>query len=93
MTNTDLANAILSIKNEYLGENNLYRKSLSIGNTNTSLMLKESLVAVDLYLKILEYYQQMTDKTISPITDDEINLIIAEADKLLDTYIANYVER
>lgn len=95
MTSEELASTILTLKYNYLVCNSVYIKRYRIGSWITTNRLKELLYAVDLYLQILDYYYNIPSDEVDlgEVTEDNILIIIAEADKLLDTYKLYYNDR
>lgn len=95
MTSEELASVILALKYNYLVCNSVYIKRYRIGTWTTVNRLRELLYAVDLYLQVLDYYYNIpTDEVeLGDITEEDILLVIAEADKLLDTYKLYYNDR
>lgn len=96
MTEAQLTNTILSLKNQYLEANSTYINKIAIGSIITGDRQRESLKAVDIYLLILDYYSGI-DSTVredeSPVTEEEILVIIAETTKLLNTFQSSYYAR
>ena len=86
MTAEELATTISTLKYNYLVVNHAYANKYRLGSLTTTSRLRDLLDAVDIYLQILDYYANM------PSTND-ILVIIAEADKLLDTYKLYYESR
>ena len=50
----------------------------------------EILIALDVYMQILDYYYDNTATNIEVITEDEILIIIQEATKLVKTFKSSY---
>lgn len=95
MTAAELSTTIITLKYNYLVVNNIYINKYRIGTFTTVNRLKELLHTVDLYLQLLDYYSNISSDELSlaQITEDDIIPIIAEADKLLDTYKLYYDAR
>jgi len=95
MTPEELNATILTLKYNYLVVNSVYTNKYKLGSLNTVFRLRDLLVAVDTYLEILDYYYNIpsTELELASITEDDILIIIAEADKLLDTYKLYYGSR
>jgi hypothetical protein len=93
MTNAELNTAILSLKSQMLDCTKIYFDKMSIGSKITTDRQRDILEAVDIYLGILDYYYNISEavrEDESPITEDEVLEIIAEASKVLDTYQSAY---
>ena len=93
MTNAELNTAILSIKSQMLDCNKTYFDKMSIGSRITTDRQRDVLKAVDIYIGILDYYYNIPElvrEDESPITEDEVLGIIAEATKVLNTYQSAY---
>lgn len=95
MTAAELSTTIITLKYNYLVVNNIYINKYRIGTFTTVNRLKELLHVVNLYLQLLDYYSNISSDELSlaQITEDDIIPIIAEADKLLDTYKLYYDAR
>lgn len=95
MTAEELATTISTLKYNYLVVNHAYANKYRLGSLTTIGRLRDLLDAVDIYLQILDYYANIpsTELTLASITEDDILVIIAEADKLLDTYKLYYESR
>ena len=95
MTAEELATVISTLKYNYLIVNSVYIDKVRIGSFSTVGRLKELLIAVDIFLQILDYYADIptTELEDAEIDEDDILIIIAEADKLLDTYKLYYGSR
>lgn len=90
MTREELYNSILGLKNELLRCNSIYINRRSIGSTISADRMFEILIALDVYMQILDYYYDNTDIDIEVITEDEILIIIQEATKLVRTFKPAY---
>lgn len=93
MTNAELNTAILSIKSQLLDCTKTYFDKMGIGSKITTDRQRELLKAVDIYIGILDYYYNIPEavrEDESPITEDEVLGIIAEASKVLNTYQSSY---
>ena len=93
MTKEELYNGILGIKSETLLNNRKYFNSLRIGSRTTYNRQREVLIALDIYIQILDYYYDSYDNGVNPITEEEIEIIVAECTKLLRTFKDTYNER
>jgi len=83
MTQVQLDNSIISIRNEYLTLNSKYFDYVRIGSQSTALRYYDSLFAVNILLKGLLYYAELEDKEKTDITEEEVYSAIAECIKLL----------
>lgn len=66
---------------------------MSIGSIVTGNRQREVLKATDLYLQVLEYYYNIPElkrEDESPVTESEIEEIIAECTKLFNTFRDQY---
>ena len=93
MTNNELNLIILSLKESSLIAHKTYFDKCSIGSIITINRQRLSLKAVNIYIRILDYYYSIPEaerEDTSPITEDEISEIISQADKLLDTFKNSY---
>ena len=93
MTKDELYNGILGIKSETLINTRKYFNNLRIGSKTTYNRQREVLIALDLYIQILDYYYDSYNNGINPITEEEIEVIIAECTKLIRTFKDTYNER
>ena len=93
MTREELYNGMLGIKSEYLRNNAIYFNNLRIGSKTTYDRQREILIAIELYLQIMDYYYNNTDITIEIITEEELEIIVAEATRLIRTFNNTYNER
>ena len=95
MTAEELAAVISTLKYNYLNVNSVYINKVRIGSFTTVNRLRELLEAVDIFLQILDYYADIPSDELedAEIDEDDILIIIAEADKLLDTYKLYYGSR
>lgn len=93
MTNAELNTTILSFKDSLLVCYKFYFDKMSIGSITTGARQRTSLKVINIYIKILDYYYSIPEivrEDTSPITEDEILVIIGEADKLLSTFKSSY---
>ena len=90
MTRDELYNSILGLKNELLRCNLTYINRRSIGSIISADRMFEILIALDVYMQILDYYYDNTATNIEVITEDEILIIIQEATKLVKTFKSSY---
>jgi len=91
MTQLDLQNSIISIKIETLDLYSIYFNRRRIGDEVSVKNQKEFLVALDLYIQILEYYDNSwVDKDNLDITELEIQNVIEAAVALLRTFKTSY---
>jgi hypothetical protein len=93
MTNNELNLTILSLKESTLIAHKTYFDKCSIGSSTTTSRQRAYLKAVNIYIRILDYYYGIPEserEDTSPITEDEILDVIAQADKLLDTFKSSY---
>jgi len=91
MTQLDLQNSIISIKIETLDLYSIYFNRRRIGDEVSAKNQKEFLVALDLYIQILEYYDNSwVDKDNLDITELEIQNVIEAAVALLRTFKTSY---
>lgn len=93
MTNAELNTTILSFKDSLLVCYKSYFDKMSIGSITTGARQRTSLKVINIYIKILDYYYSIPEivrEDTSPITEDEILVIIGEADKLLSTFKSSY---
>ena len=93
MTNAELNTAILSLKSQMLDCTKTYFDKMSVGSRITTDRQRELLKAVDIYIGILDYYYNIPEtvrEDESPITEDEVLGVIAEASKVLSTYQSSY---
>ena len=90
MTREELYNSILGLKNELLNCNSTYLIRRSIGSNTSANRMFEILIALDVYMQILDYYYDNTDTDIVVITEDEILIIVQEATKLVRTFKPAY---
>lgn len=93
MSDLELQNTILSIKSQMLDCVKIYFDKMGIGSRVTTDRQRELLKAVDMYIGILDYYYnipKVVREDESPITEDEVLGIIAEATKVLSTYQSSY---
>lgn len=90
MTREELYNSILGLKNELLKCNLTYINRRSIGSTISADRMFEILIALDVYMQILDYYYDNTVTNIEVITKDEILIIVQEATKLVKTFKSSY---
>lgn len=92
MTDNELNTAILGLKTTYLSKNTIYHNKMMIGGVTVGARQRDILKAIDIYLQILDYYYYMPDKTISPIEEADILVVIAESTKLLNTFTSVYYD-
>ena len=91
MTQLELQNSIISIKIETLDLYSIYFNRKRIGDEVSAKNQKEFLVALDLYIQILEYYDNSwVDKDNLDITELEIQNVIEAAVALLRTFKTSY---
>ncbi len=91
MTQLDLQNSIISIKIETLDLYSIYFNRRRIGDEVSVKNQKEFLVALDLYIQILEYYDNSwVDKDNLDISELEIQNVIEAAVALLRTFKTSY---
>lgn len=91
MTQLKLQNSIISIKIETLDLYSIYFNRKRIGDEVSAKNQKEFLVALDLYIQILEYYDNSwVDKDNLDITELEIQNVIEAAVALLRTFKTSY---
>ena len=91
MTQLDLQNSIISIKIETLDLYSIYFNRKRIGDEVSAKTQKEFLVALDLYIQILEYYNNSwVDKDNLDISELEIQNVIEAAVALLRTFKTSY---
>lgn len=91
MTQLKLQNSIISIKIETLDLYSIYFNRKRIGDEVSAKNQKEFLVALDLYIQILEYYDNSwVDKDNLDITELEIQNVIGAAVALLRTFKTSY---
>ena len=91
MTQLELQNSIISIKIETLDLYSIYFNRKRIGDEVSAKNQKEFLVALDLYIQILEYYNNSwVDKDNLDITELEIQNVIEAAVALLRTFKTSY---
>ena len=93
MTNAELNTTILGLKDDMLEKYGIYFNKMSIGSKITTDRQRTSLKAVNLYIKILDYYYNISEAVRgdeSSISEEEILVIIGEADKILDTFKSSY---
>lgn len=91
MTQLELQNSIISIKIETLDLYSIYFNRRRIGDEVSAKNQKEFLVALDLYIQILEYYNNSwVDKDNLDITELEIQNVIEAAVALLRTFKTSY---
>ena len=91
MTLIELQNSIISIKIETLALYSIYFNRRKIGDEVSAKNQKEFLVALDLYIQILEYYEgSWVDKDNLDITEKEIQGVIEAAVTLLRTFKTSY---
>ena len=91
MTQVELQNSIISIKIETLDLYSIYFNKRKIGDNSSIKNQREFLVALDLYIHILEYYDNSwVDKDNLEITEEEIQGIIEAAVTLLRTFKNSY---
>lgn len=91
MTQSELQNSIISIKIETLDLYSIYFNRKRIGDEISAKNQKEFLVALDLYIQILEYYNNSwVDKDNLDITELEIQNVIEAAVALLRTFKTSY---
>jgi hypothetical protein len=90
MTRDELYNSILGLKNELLRCNLTYINRRSIGSIISADRMFEILIALDVYMQILDYYYDNTATKIEVITEDEILIIVQEATKLVKTFKSSY---
>ena len=91
MTQLELQNSIISIKIETLDLYSIYFNRRRIGDEVSAKNQKEFLVALDLYIQILEYYDNSwVDKDNLDITEKEIQEVIEAAVTLLRTFKTSY---
>ena len=91
MTQLELQNSIISIKIETLDLYSIYFNRRRIGDEVSAKNQKEFLVALDLYIQILEYYDNSwVDKDNLDITELEIQNVIEAAVALLRTFKTSY---
>jgi hypothetical protein len=91
MTQVELQNSIISIKIETLDLYSIYFNKRKIGDNSSIKNQREFLVALDLYIQILEYYDNSwVDKDNLEITEEEIQGVIEAAVTLLRTFKNSY---
>lgn len=91
MTQLELQNSIISIKIETLDLYSIYFNRKRIGDEVSAKNQKEFLVALDLYIQILEYYNNSwVDKDNLDISELEIQNVIEAAVALLRTFKTSY---
>lgn len=91
MTQLELQNSIISIKIETLDLYSIYFNRKRIGDEVSTKNQKEFLVALDLYIQILEYYNNSwVDKDNLDISELEIKNVIEAAVALLRTFKTSY---
>ena len=91
MTQVELQNGIVSIKLETLDLYSIYFNKRKIGDNSSINNQREFLVALDLYIQILEYYDSSwVDKDNLDITEEEIQGVIEAAVTLLRTFKNSY---
>lgn len=91
MTQLELQNSIISIKIETLDLYSIYFNRKRIGDEVSAKNQKEFLVALDLYIQILEYYNNSwEDKDNLDISELEIQNVIEAAVALLRTFKTSY---
>ena len=91
MTQLELQNSIISIKIEILDLYSIYFNRKRIGDEVSAKNQKEFLVALDLYIQILEYYDNSwVDKDNLDISELEIQNVIEAAVALLRTFKTSY---
>ena len=91
MTQQELQNSIISIKIETLDLYSIYFNKRKIGDNSSIKNQREFLVALDLYIQILEYYDSSwVDKDNLDITEEEIQGVIEAAVTLLRTFKNSY---
>lgn len=91
MTQLELQNSIISIKIETLNLYSIYFNRRRIDDEVSAKNQKEFLVALDLYIQILEYYNNSwVDKDNLDITELEIQNVIEAAVALLRTFKTSY---
>lgn len=93
MSDLELQNTILSIKSQMLDCVKIYFDKMGIGSKITTDRQRDILKTVDIYIGILDYYYNIPEvvrEDESPITEDEVLGIIAEASKVLSTYQSAY---
>ena len=93
MTNQELAEVITSIKVQHLSCCSTYFSKMSIGDITTGFRQRETILALHIYLQILQYYYGIPEgvrEDESPITEDEVIEIIGEANNLLLTFQSQY---
>lgn len=93
MTQLELQNSIISIKIDTLNLYSIYFNRRRIGDEASAKNQKEFLVALDLYIQILEYYDNSwVDKGNLDITELEIQNVIEAAVALLRTFKTSYYD-
>lgn len=93
MTDLELSDVITSLKVQHLTCYNIYFKKMAIGSIVTGARQREIFKATDLYIQILEYYANIPEYVRddeSPISESEVQTIIAEATKLFNTFQSHY---
>lgn len=91
MTQLELQNSIISIKIDTLNLYSIYFNRRRIGDEASAKNQKEFLVALDLCIQILEYYDNSwVDKGNLDITELEIQNVIEAAVALLRTFKTSY---
>lgn len=90
MTREELYNAILGLKEETLRCNTIYINRRRIGDIVSTDRMYEILLALDIYMQILDYYYDNDDTEIEVITEDEILVIVQEATRLTRTFQNSY---
>lgn len=93
MTREELYNAILGLKEETLRCNAIYIIKRRIGDIVSTNRMYEILIALDIYMQILDYYYDNDDTEIEVITEDEILVIVQEATRLTRTFKNSYSGR
>jgi hypothetical protein len=91
MTKDTLKDSIDSIKFEYLSVNGIYLNKLGVGDSTSFKKHKEYLIALDIYLQILDYcYNIWEELEDVEITQTQISTTIGEAVSCLRTFNTNY---
>lgn len=90
MTQSDLYNSLISIKIDTLDCYSIYFNKRKIGDRRSFVTMKEQLIALDIYIQILDwYYLSWVDKDNLEVTEEDITNVIETAIGILRTFNVN----
>ena len=89
----DKASGMTNLLQRVLTSYSIYFNKMAIGSLITGARQREIFKATDLYIQVLEYYANIPEYVRddeSPISESEVQTIIAEATKLFNTFQSHY---